>query len=36
MTVTEAVAVFGSSQSEPGSLEWDDAHRAGARLAEAG
>lgn len=27
------VAVFGSSQTEPESLEWEEAHRAGARLA---
>jgi uncharacterized protein (TIGR00725 family) len=27
------VAVFGSSQTEPKSLEWEEAHRAGARLA---
>jgi len=31
-----AVAVFGSSQTEPGSLEWDEAHRAGAHIAGAG
>ena len=36
MTTTEAVAVFGSSQTEPGSLEWEDARRAGTRLGEAG
>jgi uncharacterized protein (TIGR00725 family) len=32
----EAVAVFGSSQTEPGSTEWDDARRAGSLLAGAG
>jgi hypothetical protein len=26
----EGVAVFGSSQTEPGSTEWEDARRAGA------
>jgi uncharacterized protein (TIGR00725 family) len=31
-----AVAVFGSSQTEPGSTEWDDARRAGSLLARAG
>ena len=36
MTTTEAVAVFGSSQTEPGSLEWEDALRAGTRIAEEG
>ena len=36
MTITEAVAVFGSSQTEPGSLEWEEARRAGTRLGEAG
>ena len=36
MTTTEAVAVFGSSQTEPGSLEWEEARRAGTRLGEAG
>jgi uncharacterized protein (TIGR00725 family) len=30
------VAVFGSSQTEPGSVEWEEAHRAGARIAEEG
>ncbi|MGH8871602.1 MAG: LOG family protein [Acidimicrobiia bacterium] len=30
------VAVFGSSQTEPGSTEWEEAHRAGARIAGAG
>jgi uncharacterized protein (TIGR00730 family) len=30
------VAVFGSSQTAPGSQEWEDAERAGSRLAEAG
>lgn len=30
------VAVFGSSQTEPGSPEWADAYRAGALLANAG
>jgi len=28
--------VFGSSQTEPGSVEWEEAHRAGARIAEEG
>ena len=36
MTTTDAVAVFGSSQTEPGSLEWEEARRAGTRLGEAG
>jgi hypothetical protein len=36
VTITEAVAVFGSSQTEPGSLEWEEARRAGTRLGEAG
>ena len=36
MTATEVVAVFGSSQTEPGSIEWEGALRAGTRLAEAG
>ena len=36
MTAPEVVAVFGSSQTEPGSLEWEDARRAGSRLGEAG
>ena len=31
-----AVAVFGSSQTEPGSTEWDEAFRAGTLLADAG
>jgi uncharacterized protein (TIGR00725 family) len=30
------VAVFGSSQTVPGSVEWDDAHRAGHRIAAKG
>jgi uncharacterized protein (TIGR00725 family) len=30
------VAVFGSSQTEPGSVEWEEAHRAGARIAKEG
>ena len=30
------VAVFGSSQTAPGSVEWDDAHRAGRRIAAKG
>jgi uncharacterized protein (TIGR00725 family) len=30
------VAVFGSSQTEVGSTEWEEAHRAGARIAGAG
>jgi uncharacterized protein (TIGR00730 family) len=30
------VAVFGSSQTTPGSTDWDDAIRAGTRLADAG
>jgi hypothetical protein len=30
------VAVFGSSQTEPGSVEWEEAHRAGARIAGEG
>ena len=36
MTPRPAVAVFGSSQTEPGSVDWEDAHRAGDRLARAG
>lgn len=36
MTREGAVAVFGSSQTETGSLEWEEAHRAGARLAGGG
>lgn len=36
MTDNAGVAVFGSSQTEPGSVEWEDARRAGARLAEEG
>ena len=36
MTDNGGVAVFGSSQTEPGSAEWEDARRAGARLAEEG
>lgn len=36
MTGGGGVAVFGSSQTMPGSIEWDEAHRAGARLAEGG
>jgi uncharacterized protein (TIGR00725 family) len=32
----DAVAVFGSSQSQPGSAEWEDARRAGRLLAGAG
>ncbi len=28
--------MFGSSQTEPGSVEWEEAHRAGARIAEEG
>jgi uncharacterized protein (TIGR00725 family) len=30
------VAVFGSSQTEPGSTEWEEAHRAGGRMASHG
>jgi len=30
------IAVFGSSQTEPGSTEWEEAHRAGARIAGEG
>ena len=30
------VAVFGSSQTAPGSTEWEEAHRAGARIADEG
>lgn len=36
MNTDRAVAVFGSSQTEPGSEEWEGAHGAGARLADAG
>lgn len=36
MNGDRAVAVFGSSQTEPGSVEWEEAHRAGARLASEG
>ena len=36
MTDNAGVAVFGSSQTEPGSVEWEDARRAGVRLAEEG
>ena len=36
MSRNGAVAVFGSSQTEPGSTEWLDAHRAGRRLAAEG
>jgi len=36
VTAAGAVAVFGSSQTEPGSLEWEEARRAGSRLGEAG
>ncbi len=36
MSPSEAVAVFGSSQTEIDSTEWADAMRAGTRLAEAG
>lgn len=36
MTQQGTVAVFGSSQTEPGSPQWDDAFRAGALLAGAG
>jgi uncharacterized protein (TIGR00725 family) len=32
----DVVAVFGSSQTDPGSAEWEDAHRAGSLLAAAG
>lgn len=36
MNETKAVAVFGSSQTKPGSPDWIDAERVGARCAEAG
>jgi uncharacterized protein (TIGR00725 family) len=36
MSLDGVVAVFGSSQTEPGSTEWADAYRAGALLAGAG
>ncbi len=36
MSQEGTVAVFGSSQTEPGSPQWDDAFRAGSRLAGAG
>lgn len=36
MSSNGAVAVFGSSQTEHGSTEWEDAHRAGSRLAAEG
>jgi uncharacterized protein (TIGR00725 family) len=36
MSQNGVVAVFGSSQTEPGSSEWADAYRAGALLAGAG
>lgn len=36
MSQDGAVAVFGSSQTDAGSPEWDDASRAGALLARAG
>ncbi|MGH8914752.1 MAG: LOG family protein [Acidimicrobiia bacterium] len=36
MSRRQAVAVFGSSQTESGSSDWDEAQRAGARLAAAG
>lgn len=36
MSRNHGVAVFGSSQTEIGSSEWEEAHRAGARIAGAG
>ena len=36
MSRNGGVAVFGSSQTEPGSVEWEEAHRAGARIAGEG
>lgn len=36
MTSRRAVAIFGSSQTEPGSSTWTDAENAGARCARAG
>lgn len=36
MTTASVVAIFGSSATEPGSSEWDDAEQAGRRCAEAG
>lgn len=36
MTSETVVAIFGSSATEPGSAEWNDAEQAGRRCAEAG
>lgn len=36
MSSQKAVAVFGSSQTKPGTLEWEVAESTGARLADAG